>query len=337
MTDPGYQLHLWARLEDDDEGSEVQVTCPAAGAVQQLLEQVVDGGRFEFPRSGVRLSSLRALSTDGELISNRTQLSTLDPEGVVLVRVKPRVEDPADAPAAAHAGPPLTPPTRGVVAARPVPAAAPGDYQDWQPHMQGARLSLAGGGVSRGAGYAAGGPPTGAMYDLNNFVYRNGLDENTAEVLRQLDPASLRSVIEPGDPAAEGDSRTASAIVMARIRKLDGGHRQQHGAWRQSAIMPRVLAVPAGDPIPPADEPQNFAVRNRLDTRTLEALQRLHDTDPQNYRNVLAAGHPADMPGCRNPNAVVMGRIRRIAPEVTYNLVTPSGEIAGVKRTRDDL
>merc|ERR1712232_1103449 len=122
---------------------------------------------------------------------------------------------------------------------------------------------------------------------MGQFIVNNRLDSNAAIKLRSLPDHIRRAVLDRGDLS---DARNPNAVLMGRIRDAETAHNK--GA---------TLAATSGGPPGSLDA---FIFENRLDTIAADRLRRL--TDEQQQR-VMERGNLTD---ARNPNAVLMGRIR---------------------------
>eukprot|EP01062_Namystynia_karyoxenos_P071749 TRINITY_DN6742_c0_g1_i1.p1 TRINITY_DN6742_c0_g1~~TRINITY_DN6742_c0_g1_i1.p1 ORF type:complete len:525 (+),score=112.87 TRINITY_DN6742_c0_g1_i1:90-1577(+) len=321
-------LQVWARPETDEDGSEVAIDCPADGVVMHLLE--LAASTLTFPQAGqVRASALRAINAAGETLGNRVPLSSLDPTKVVLLRLKPEA---GAAPAPAHAG--------SVPEASPVAASPALPRPDLTPPATGGDLVPA----RSGGGTAEDHPhPPQLQAEVLQFCLYNSLDETTMRALQIASTQTVQEVLALGNPV-DANARNPCAMVMGRLRKIepDVGLRVRGAApvigyGGGGAAAPYAGGPPAfggggaygkgGGGAPPRSfsggslvatsagpyDIAAFVMRNGLDQRTEGALRAL---DPEGLRTVMDGGDPVSLPNCRNPSAIVMGRIRKYDPEV---------------------
>ncbi|CAK9076310.1 unnamed protein product [Durusdinium trenchii] len=125
--------------------------------------------------------------------------------------------------------------------------------------------------------------------EVETFIEENELNERAGEALRGAAPAVQRQVLEQGSLLS---CREPSAGCIGRINKA------------QKTMDPALLAIPhiSG---PSVEELEDFIHDNSLDERAASALR----TAAQwLQRQVLDQG---SLHTCRDPNAGLMGRIRR--------------------------
>eukprot|EP00929_Paragymnodinium_shiwhaense_P121874 TRINITY_DN9428_c0_g1_i1.p1 TRINITY_DN9428_c0_g1~~TRINITY_DN9428_c0_g1_i1.p1 ORF type:complete len:340 (-),score=41.89 TRINITY_DN9428_c0_g1_i1:94-1113(-) len=129
-------------------------------------------------------------------------------------------------------------------------------------------------------------PHPGPGIDVEHFIVNNKLDSNAAAKLRGLPDHIKRAVLERGDLSV---ARNPNAVLMGRIRDAEAAHNKGG-----------IASTTGGPP----GSLEQFIFENRIDTIAADRLRRLTDEQQQ---KVMERGNLTD---ARNPNAVLMGRIR---------------------------
>eukprot|EP00928_Gymnodinium_smaydae_P047196 TRINITY_DN31483_c0_g1_i1.p1 TRINITY_DN31483_c0_g1~~TRINITY_DN31483_c0_g1_i1.p1 ORF type:complete len:337 (-),score=62.43 TRINITY_DN31483_c0_g1_i1:103-1113(-) len=131
--------------------------------------------------------------------------------------------------------------------------------------------------------------------DVDGFIARNNIDANAGQKLKSLPPDLMRQVVERGDLQ---EARNPNAVLMSRIREAERSG--------MSAANPLVATANVnGDPATEA-----FIVANKIDP---SAGDKLRAAPAEVRKKVLDRGNLTD---ARNPNAMLMGRLRDAEREV---------------------
>lgn len=137
-----------------------------------------------------------------------------------------------------------------------------------------------------GGMHALPGFPAGAGGGVEAFIMKNNVDSSAASKLRALPPEQQKIVMDRGDLQ---DARNPNAVLMGRIRDAE-----------------RTAEVRSSPPLPPegSSDIDVFISENRIDA---SAGDRLRALSKEMQEKVMSRGNLTD---ARNPNAVLMGRIR---------------------------
>eukprot|EP00928_Gymnodinium_smaydae_P051251 TRINITY_DN3478_c0_g1_i1.p1 TRINITY_DN3478_c0_g1~~TRINITY_DN3478_c0_g1_i1.p1 ORF type:complete len:276 (-),score=49.89 TRINITY_DN3478_c0_g1_i1:120-947(-) len=137
---------------------------------------------------------------------------------------------------------------------------------------------------------AFGGAASGG--DVEAFIVKNNLDASAGAKLRGLPAHVQKLVLDRGDLS---DARNPNAVLMGRIRAAEQDAAAGAGGGVSAA------PIPTG---PPSTNVDQFIADNRLD---VSAGDKLRSLPPDIQRAVMERGNLTD---ARNPNAMLMGRIR---------------------------
>lgn len=136
-----------------------------------------------------------------------------------------------------------------------------------------------------GGNYAAG------VSNVEAFIAKNSIDASVAAKLRALPSEQQKMVIDRGELR---DARNPNAVLMGRIRDAE-----RSGDGDSSQPLATTSAGGGGD-----TSVDQFIAENRLDASAAERMRAL----PRDIQKVvMGRGNLTD---ARNPNAVLMGRIR---------------------------
>merc|ERR1719382_210452 len=127
--------------------------------------------------------------------------------------------------------------------------------------------------------------PMGAS-TVEAFIAKNNVDSSAASKLRALGPEQQKMVMDRGDLQ---DARNPNAVLMGRIRDAE----------RSAEIR---ASMPMG--ADGASDIDQFIAENRIDA---SAGDRLRALPKDMQKTVMSRGNLTD---ARNPNAVLMARIR---------------------------
>lgn len=133
----------------------------------------------------------------------------------------------------------------------------------------------------------------GGANDVDSFVAMNKLDASAASKLRGMAPHVRKAVMDRGDLK---DARNPNAVLMGRIRDAE---REAGGG----SGMAMANFGPAISGFPPGSL-DAFIAENRIDASAGDKLRAL---PPDVQKAVIDRGNLTD---ARNPNAMLMGRIR---------------------------
>lgn len=130
--------------------------------------------------------------------------------------------------------------------------------------------------------------------NVEAFIVKNSVDASAAAKLRALSPEQQRIVIDRGDLQ---DARNPNAVLMGRIRDAE---RSGGGDSTRSSAPLSITSAGGGSD----NSVDQFCAENRIDASAGDRLKAL-PRDVQ--KSVMGRGNLTD---ARNPNAVLMGRIR---------------------------
>eukprot|EP00928_Gymnodinium_smaydae_P054197 TRINITY_DN38015_c0_g1_i1.p2 TRINITY_DN38015_c0_g1~~TRINITY_DN38015_c0_g1_i1.p2 ORF type:complete len:274 (-),score=45.55 TRINITY_DN38015_c0_g1_i1:199-1020(-) len=144
------------------------------------------------------------------------------------------------------------------------------------------------------AGAVPGMAIAGAVGDVETFIQVNNLDASAGSKLRGLPEHIRRAVMERGNLQ---DARNPNAVLMGRIKEAEA-----NAGGGGGAPMGGHQGPPPGST--PSTDVNVFIMENNIDTSAGEKLKAL---SPEIQKAVMERGNLTD---ARNPNAMLMGRIR---------------------------
>jgi len=157
--------------------------------------------------------------------------------------------------------------------------------------------------LKEGPGQSARGPPPlhevrGSLVDeVEDFIRRSAVDHRAADSLRACSPAVQQACVERG---VIENARNPSALLLSRIKEVSS---MQPGGGGKGGPPPFHDERPMRDI---RDEVEDFIMNNRLDGKVADSLR---GCAPRVQKAVITRG---GVTGARNPESVVMARIRDV-------------------------